>query len=363
MEIHPRNLRERIFAVIIIICGMVTFSSFISSITSSLTQLRNLNTDKHQEETLIKQYFNENRVSVDLGKCVMDWLHANRRRRIFRVHEADLLTFQDLPERLKFQLHLEVFGPILTVHPFFETFQDMDSRGLYKICHRAASQHRLLSEQELFSRGMRTNRMYFVIVGECRFTLPHFESSDVHLLPGTWCCEVALWIPWIHLGSLTANTITELVSVDAGAFQQTFPQCSKMVKRFVRAYASLFVRHECEEMQEGQPWITDICCNPEHMGYICMNAREWVARNFSHKVGRREHSLSSNSDLSPNKKGSPDLRDSHFKDFTRQWLGIADAKHSKRRMRNSAMVLQGSVVQEQDFDATASRDSSTTSLG
>jgi len=360
MEVNPRNLRERIFAVIIIICGMITFSSFVSSITSSLTQLRNLNTEKHQEELLIKQYFNENRVSVDLGKCVMDWLHANRRRRIFRVHEADLPTFQDLPERLKFQLHLEVFEPILTVHPFFETFQEMDSRGLHKICHRAISQHRLLTEQELFSRGMRTNRMYFVIVGECRFSLPHYYGTDITLAAGSWCCEVALWIPWIHLGSLTASTITELVAVDAASFQQTFPQCSKMVKRFVRAYASLFVRHDCDQLQEGQPWITDVCCNPDHMAYLCYNAREWVACNFSHAVSRREHSLSS--DPTSYKKGSGShhhLGDSNFTTFA-SWLGIADHKNHQKRgsgHRRTAMLPAGVAHQhEHDFEASGSLD-------
>merc|ERR1719491_32015 len=46
MEVVPENTVERVFCVMVLVFAMVTFSSFISSITNAMTQLRNLNSDK-----------------------------------------------------------------------------------------------------------------------------------------------------------------------------------------------------------------------------------------------------------------------------------------------------------------------------
>merc|ERR1712185_398781 len=39
MHIQPMNALERLFAVLLLIWGMVVFSSFVSSITSAMTQI------------------------------------------------------------------------------------------------------------------------------------------------------------------------------------------------------------------------------------------------------------------------------------------------------------------------------------
>eukprot|EP00438_Fugacium_kawagutii_P026712 Skav219970 [mRNA] locus=scaffold2879:389420:443892:+ [translate_table: standard] len=42
VDVHPQNLVERTFAILVLIFGLVLFSSFVSSITASMTQLRNM---------------------------------------------------------------------------------------------------------------------------------------------------------------------------------------------------------------------------------------------------------------------------------------------------------------------------------
>merc|ERR1712003_113065 len=37
MEVNPQNLRERAFTVCVIVVGMISFSSFVSTITSTMT--------------------------------------------------------------------------------------------------------------------------------------------------------------------------------------------------------------------------------------------------------------------------------------------------------------------------------------
>merc|ERR1712232_66922 len=42
MDVHPRNLSERMFSVVVLIFALCIFSSFVSSITAAMTYLRNL---------------------------------------------------------------------------------------------------------------------------------------------------------------------------------------------------------------------------------------------------------------------------------------------------------------------------------
>lgn len=46
MEVFPQNLTERVFALIVVVFAMITFSSFISSITTAMNQLRNMNSEQ-----------------------------------------------------------------------------------------------------------------------------------------------------------------------------------------------------------------------------------------------------------------------------------------------------------------------------
>merc|ERR1712232_174439 len=63
MEVHPQNLLERGFAVCVIVLGMVSFSSFVSSITATMTQLRTLNVEKYKMDAILRRYFDQAHLS------------------------------------------------------------------------------------------------------------------------------------------------------------------------------------------------------------------------------------------------------------------------------------------------------------
>merc|ERR1712110_795830 len=67
MEVSATNLSERIYSVVTILCAMVVFSTFISSITEAMTHLRKVNSRRDEEYAVLRAYFTENKVSMELG--------------------------------------------------------------------------------------------------------------------------------------------------------------------------------------------------------------------------------------------------------------------------------------------------------
>lgn len=72
-------MRQAVFEWIeVLIAGLVLFSSFISSITGSMSQLRNMKAEKSKQFWLLRHYLKQQRVPRDLCFRV-PWPHGERR--------------------------------------------------------------------------------------------------------------------------------------------------------------------------------------------------------------------------------------------------------------------------------------------
>jgi len=262
-EVMPVNTAERAYTVCTIICGLISFSSFVSNITSSMTQLRNLNSEKQKHQTSLRRYFAQNEVPPEVSKGIYDWISSHRKTHKVRVHEDDVELLAEVPERLKFKLREAVYRPVLYRHPFFAELNEADIRTVDRLCHQALSEIRLSTEHTIFNRGEQASGMYFVTGGD----LEYWRSAliePVSIQKGDWVSEVALWVPWRHLGSLAAKCQSDLMQVDADIFKSVTTMCSKAGRRLLRSYAAAFVRHECEVQPTGC-WLGDLCCGAESL--------------------------------------------------------------------------------------------------
>ncbi|CAE7490189.1 eag, partial [Symbiodinium necroappetens] len=244
-----------------IICGLISFSSFVSNITSSMTQLRNLNSEKQKQQASLRQYFSQNEVPPEVSKCIYDWISSHRKNHRVRVHEEDVEPLAEVPERLKFKLREAVYRPVLCRHPFFLEFCEADGRTLDRLCHQAVSEIRVSTEHTIFIKGEQATGMYFVTGGE----LEYWRSALMDPIPiqtSDWLSEVALWVSWRHCGTLAAKCQSDLMLVDTDMFRSAIATCSKVGRRLVRGYAAAFVRHECEAQPAGA-WLGDLCCSHE----------------------------------------------------------------------------------------------------
>eukprot|EP00747_Dinoflagellata_sp_TGD_P124721 gnl/TRDRNA2_/TRDRNA2_174043_c4_seq4.p1 gnl/TRDRNA2_/TRDRNA2_174043_c4~~gnl/TRDRNA2_/TRDRNA2_174043_c4_seq4.p1 ORF type:complete len:252 (-),score=42.09 gnl/TRDRNA2_/TRDRNA2_174043_c4_seq4:105-860(-) len=122
-----------------------------------------------------------------------------------------------LSDPLRMELHYEVYNKWLSKHPFFASYGESNLQAMLKICHTAVAPLQLSQDDIIFSTGETAKSMYFVDRGKLLYNQPSTaESSTVAV--GSWVCEMVLWTPWVHNGSLYSTTEASLIVLDARTF-------------------------------------------------------------------------------------------------------------------------------------------------
>jgi len=247
MEIHPRNVIERVFSICVLFTALVIFSSFVSSITNAMTQLHQSNRKKGKQREDIRKYISENKLSLDLGNRIVAFGRKHNPTSRKHVHEDEIQILKVMPESLRLQLHWEVYLPVLTPHPFFFNCNESDEGCMLDICHNAMSEMSLPSGQELFTAGQTASKMFFVMSGNLEYYLECSDTEAALVSRGDWCVEVALWIKWVHEGRLAAVPHCELITLDGSTFRKHFAHRPAM-NQIGQEYAKLFKK----EIVSGQ---------------------------------------------------------------------------------------------------------------
>jgi len=260
MEVYPRNSVERFFAVGVILFALVSFSSFISSMTAAMTHLRKINEESARQQEYLRRYLADNRVPFDLGNRLIAALKQRNRTQKFRVHEIDIKGFSDLPESLVLDLHTSIYLPLLLRHPFFYLHHLVDEHGISLVCHKAVSQKSLMIGQELFSPGGEAASMVFITHGQLSYQILHDSEDESTTRVGAddWLCEMALWLQWRHRGCLTAHVNCEMALLDSCGFREVVVQTAVLSN--CQNYARGYVEHLLNESREcgGTEYLSDI---------------------------------------------------------------------------------------------------------
>jgi len=289
MEVSPKNTIERIYAIGVLFSALVTFSTFISSITSAMTTLRRINLERSKEREAIRRYIAEKKVSVELGNRITAFLRRHNFMAKKRVHEEDIQVFKVLPETLRLQLHWEVYIPTLLPHPFFHHLCEVDEKTVLDVCHHAMAEHYLGTSQELFTSGKECIKMFFTLQGVMEYSVGMTrEAAPVELsedMPSRWFCEPCLWVKWEHRGSLTAVTPCEFATLQARKFHKIV--CTRLdVLGACQIYAQRFLE---KMLERGLDKVTDLLCEFDEVQEAAQQAFENVEQeieNSPHRSGR-----------------------------------------------------------------------------
>lgn len=308
MEVMATNTAERIFTVLTIILGLISFSSFVSNITSSMTQLRNLNSEKHKLQSSLRTYFSQNEVPPEVSKAIYDWIGSHRKMHRLRVHEQDIDLLAEMPERLRSKLREAVYGPVMCRHPFLQEFSEVDQKGFDRLCHQALQEMRISTEHTVFMKKDKAVGMYFVTGGD----LDYWKSALQEPVPvstGDWLSEIALWVQWRHCGTLSAKCASDVFILDADIFRSVISGCSRITKRLVRSYAAAFVRHDCEAVP-ANGWLSDLCCSQEAIQALKETVRNGSSSSLWLRGDSAEHEAKivgiETSESGPSRQTSPD---------------------------------------------------------
>lgn len=304
MEVTPRNVQERFFAVVVLLFAMLTFSSFVSALTASMSQLRNLRNDEAKQFWMLRRYLRDWRVSQRVSGKIQsycEWAYDKKRQ---RVQEHDVALLNLLPPPLCSELKHETFSMNLCHHAFFKHCGD-DARCFAK----ALASLSVARDETVFHCGSISVEVLFL----CSGTLEYFEgtrptlsaeeeislaeegvaewktrqtdgdgddtddsnvvvraedseveSNSVVVLEGQWVSEPILWTSWQHVGDLHSSTECQVITINAELFANSF-ELQGAMRSFVQAYALRYVKHMNQAGLDALTDLTHLVIDPERI--------------------------------------------------------------------------------------------------
>lgn len=252
MEIYPRGFPERVYTICVLFLALVVFSSFVSSITNAMNHLRQINEASFKQRSNLRRYIHENRLSLELSNRIIAFAKHLHVKTKLRVHEYEVDAFKVLPDSLRLQLHWEVYVPILSPHPFFYHCVEHLEPFVLELCKNALYEKSLTTSQELFSQNTDAKGMYFELSGTLEYYLGRSDIRCAVVSQDEWCCEVAIWLNWLHQGQLAALSHSELVVLDASIFRKLVSQTLPWFQ-VCQTYAVTFHERVSEMTEDDTP--------------------------------------------------------------------------------------------------------------
>lgn len=111
----------------VILLAMGVFSSFISSITSTVSSLRTYRQEQSKKQTQLLRFFNERNLSTDLYSRVQEVVQKQGLHQV-RLSEQEVMLFQGVPQRLLILMHEEMYMVsvnALDIWPMWAHFEAM----------------------------------------------------------------------------------------------------------------------------------------------------------------------------------------------------------------------------------------------
>eukprot|EP00747_Dinoflagellata_sp_TGD_P105927 gnl/TRDRNA2_/TRDRNA2_169698_c0_seq2.p1 gnl/TRDRNA2_/TRDRNA2_169698_c0~~gnl/TRDRNA2_/TRDRNA2_169698_c0_seq2.p1 ORF type:complete len:341 (+),score=71.88 gnl/TRDRNA2_/TRDRNA2_169698_c0_seq2:172-1194(+) len=245
MEVSPQNIFERGFAVCLILIAMISFSTFVSSITASMTRLRSINQDMTTQHFHLRKFFKDHHISWDLSARITRHIDLTVDLHKHRMDRDKVELLKHLSGPLNMELQTEMTLPFLLVHPFFLEFQTWSSPATSELCFRAVFMNAMAKGDYLFDFSAEAHQMFIISRGILCYQRPSGlkvkgVKRSTHLAKDQWCCEPALWVPWVHRGTMFTMVASEIVEIDATKFMEV-ARAHKDVFNMTREYAKTFV--------------------------------------------------------------------------------------------------------------------------
>lgn len=265
MEVFPQNVDERLFSVIVLLFAMIAFSSFVSILTASMAELRNIHNDEARQFWLLRRYLRDWGVSRRVGLRIQHYLEFAYQKSRQRVQEKEVRLLSLLSEPLRDELKYEIFAIHLQQHPLFYNCSD----DWMRFVSRSLASSYLARGDVVFSCGDTARLMFFNSTGILEYTLgdmdpyeageasgrPSWSHQQEEYVPeGGWTSEATLWTPWVHCGDLQALVECQVVSIDAEQFGHSV-HVNKTMWMAIRKYAENF----CKELNKlDRKELTDL---------------------------------------------------------------------------------------------------------
>ncbi|CAJ1452607.1 unnamed protein product [Effrenium voratum] len=263
-NIAPDNVLERIFALVIILLAIGVFSSFLASISSTMNSLRSARMEQSQKRAKLLQFFTERGLSVSLYGQIQQALQREGHFEV-RLKEPDVALIQKIPDRLKMQLHEEMFLSSLHCLKIWPSDAPQHEYFFSTLCHNAMQEHSVTPGQDAFMQGTECKHVYIIEAGCMGYIPPmfHFTSEAIPIHPQKAMCMPCLWAEWTTRGRLTASMgICYYVKLNCEQFGAVVRNMGGSLYQYLQIFGILLVG-EVEAMDEEGMQASDVCLPQE----------------------------------------------------------------------------------------------------
>lgn len=339
MAVQPVTFTERVVAVAILLFALVTFSSFVSSITNLMTNLRTLSSAEAKQFVMLDRYLHERNIPLHLSVRIrrhLEHLHGEQQR---NLQERDVDLLQKLSTPLHMELRYELHFPLLSKHPFFFNFASAHLAVAQRLCFEALKPTVLCSGDVLFSPGEAAWAMYVVVQGTLSYNLhaavsprltthvPALGKLEV-VKAEQWFCEAVLWTPWEHRGEMRACTGVTLLALEAEKFHTVVGK-NRAAAQQPAAYAAEVIEQlrACKQTKE----LTDL--DADILDCAAMAQRAFDTDDVSEpsvQPGRASVTSSAGSWLTKMSSGNSRRRESLVTTHEFLSAGVSDRSHLQR---------------------------------
>mmetsp|Transcript_64361 Transcript_64361/g.199285 ORF Transcript_64361/g.199285 Transcript_64361/m.199285 type:complete len:692 (+) Transcript_64361:104-2179(+) len=287
MEVNPKNALERTYAIAVILVGLVMFSSFLSTITGSMTTLRVEHQRRMKQIDDIRRYVNQHGISVALSLRISAFVSAHRLAARGRVARKDVTLIRALPKNLKSMLDWEVYEPLLSRHAFLRHCAERSSSAMLQICTGAVQEVLKSPGEELFHGGEAASGMYIAVWGAMQYFQGFDEDHPQDILgrSGAIIAEHALWLRWVHQGRIFALTACSFLRLSPQGLMDALAFHPHLVLS-CRAYARHLRARLQELLQLGEVVVVDMASTPydSDLGLTVLDDLHAISRDAVQEV-------------------------------------------------------------------------------
>lgn len=271
MAVVPQNSIERFFNVACLFVGLFVGALLVSQLSARMVKMQLENQEQHSRMANLNAYLVENKIGWNVRTRVHHQI-AERVNMQKRLTPKDVPLLNVLSTSLKKEVCFASFAHHLMSHTLFCAWGNMDRKLLESICLHAVELVSLSIDDDLFTPHTEADKVYLVMKGVLRYSTD--DSPAIRCLwdymkempgdmadPGTWVSEVALWLEWSYVGTLTSVTKCELLAIRVPILLEHLTKNHK-VRALNYHYARAFIRMITEGDLEVD---ADLSVNVEHL--------------------------------------------------------------------------------------------------
>lgn len=242
--ISPLNTVERLFSIFCLVFGLLIVSSLVSSLSSTMTQLKLMNQEQTTRMRTLRVFLSQNDVRPRVAMRVQRQASERMARRE-RLRDKDVPALSFLSSALRDELSYEILGPHLLRHPLVRVCAVIDEGTVHHVCGKAVDRISMGRGDVIFEAGVEAKKVFYLIHGELLYKQsPRYspvEEVITHVSKDSWISEAALWTRWKHVGkaSCAGAECCELLALDAAAMLEGLMRHA-VVKEVVAKYGRLF---------------------------------------------------------------------------------------------------------------------------